>query len=108
MVIDTPGMRELGLIGSDDGISEGFSDIEELFSRCRFSDCRHKNEPGCAVKAALADGPLSMDRWELYLAQSREASFADDKSAFLREKRAANKNIALHTKDMKKKGRIRR
>jgi ribosome biogenesis GTPase len=108
MVIDTPGMRELGLFGSEDAITEGFSDIEELIPLCRFTDCHHENEPGCAVRAALSDGSLSPGRWENYLSQVRESSFAEDKSAFLREKRERNKNISMFSRDMKKKGRVRR
>ena len=65
-VIDTPGMREVGLAGAEDGIDSTFSDILELESRCRFRNCRHDTEPGCAVKAALANGALSRERWLLY------------------------------------------
>jgi len=104
MVIDTPGMRELGLFGADDGISEVFSDVEELFSQCKFSNCGHETEPGCAVKAALADGSLTATQWERYLAQKRENKFVDDKTAFMQEKRAGQKSIALYSR-AKKKGR---
>ena len=51
MVIDTPGMRELGLFGADEGISAGFTDVEKLFTQCRFNDCRHKTELGLVVNA---------------------------------------------------------
>ena len=67
MIIDTPGMRELGLWDADAGVSDAFADVEALFARCRFSDCRHDTEPGCAVKAALADGTLDPARWEVYI-----------------------------------------
>ena len=67
LVIDTTGMRELGLWDADAGVSDAFADVEALFARCRFSDCRHDTEPGCAVKAALADGTLDVARWEAYL-----------------------------------------
>lgn len=66
LVIDTPGMREIGMFEADDGIADAFADIEALVSRCRFSDCRHDTEPGCAVKAALAAGELAEDRWQAY------------------------------------------
>jgi len=85
MVIDTPGMRELGLYDAEESISIGFSDVEELFDRCRFSDCKHQTEPGCAVRAALADNTLSRSRWEQYLKQQRENRYVDDKTTFLRE-----------------------
>lgn len=108
MVIDTPGMRELGLFGADDGIRAGFSDVEELFTQCRFNDCRHQTEPGCAVLAALADGSLPHEHWELYLAQKRENKFVDDKSGYLMDKRTSHKSIAMQVKQMKKNGRIKK
>lgn len=94
MVIDTPGMRELGLIGADEGISVGFSDVEELFTQCRFNDCRHQTEPGCAVLAALANGSLSCEQWERYQSQKRENKFVDDKAAFMRERNELHKSWA--------------
>ena len=66
LVIDTPGMREIGLWEADTGIADAFADVESLFARCRFSDCRHDTEPGCAVKSALASGELSHERWLAY------------------------------------------
>jgi ribosome biogenesis GTPase / thiamine phosphate phosphatase len=72
LVIDTPGMRELQLWTADEGLEEAFEDVTELFAHCRFSDCAHQSEPGCAVKAALADGGLEPDRWESYLKLQRE------------------------------------
>lgn len=90
MVIDTPGMRELGLFDADEGISAGFSDIENLFSGCRFSNCRHTTEPGCAVIASLNDGSLSQERWQKYLEQRKENRFVGTKSAHRTEKKASN------------------
>jgi len=66
LVIDTPGMREIGMWEADTGIADAFADVEDIFARCRFSDCRHETEPGCAVKAALASGELSGERWLAY------------------------------------------
>ena len=71
-IIDTPGMREVGMADVQDGIDETFSDIVELESRCRFSNCRHESEPGCAIKAAIASGELSAKRYELYKSLGRE------------------------------------
>lgn len=65
-VIDTPGMREIGMARTEDGIDQTFSDIIELESRCRFRNCRHDTEPGCAVKAAIERGELSPERLMLY------------------------------------------
>jgi len=103
MIIDTPGMRELGLFDADEGISQTFADIEDLFTKCRFSDCGHDSEPGCAVRAAIASGALSQDRWREYQSQMRENRFVEDKAAFMREKRDAYKSIALYSRSMKKK-----
>ncbi len=71
-VIDTPGMREIGMAGTEDGIDDTFSDIIELESRCRFRNCRHESEPGCAVKAAIARGELSKKRFLLYKSLGEE------------------------------------
>lgn len=65
-MIDTPGMRELGMCDADDGIDETFSDIVELEAKCKFSDCKHNTEPGCAIKAALEDGTLTVERYKLF------------------------------------------
>jgi len=79
MLIDTPGMRELGLLDVDDGISIGFADVEDLFANCKFSNCKHKTEPKCAILSALASGELSKERWEMYLRQTQENNFAKNK-----------------------------
>jgi ribosome biogenesis GTPase len=57
---------------TSDGLSETFADVEEIAARCRFSDCAHGTEPGCAVQAALEDGTLPFDRWESYKKLQRE------------------------------------
>ena len=72
LVIDNPGMREVQLWLADEGLEEAFEDILELGAACRFSDCRHEVEPGCAVQAALAEGRLVRERWERFLALRRE------------------------------------
>lgn len=77
LVIDTPGMREIGLWEADAGIADTFSDIEALAATCRFSDCRHETEPGCAVKAARADGTISEDRWAAYRRLKDEAAHVE-------------------------------
>lgn len=80
MVIDTPGMRELGLWDALAGLEQSFADVEQYFSACRFRDCRHQTEPGCAVRAAIADGTLPTERWESYQKLLREAGRAGKKS----------------------------
>jgi ribosome biogenesis GTPase len=66
LILDTPGMRELGLWDADAGVALVFEDVEALFDDCRFSDCSHHGEPGCAVRAALDDGRLDPGRWRSY------------------------------------------
>lgn len=101
LVIDTPGMRELGLWNAGESVSDRFSEIEEMFAQCRFSDCRHENEPGCAVRAALEEGILSEDEWTEYRMLKFEAEFVESKAVYLRKKEKRFKEIARQ----KKKGR---
>ena len=72
LIIDNPGMREVHLWLAEGGLAEAFEDIVELAAECRFSDCSHETEPGCAVQAALADGRLARERWESFRALERE------------------------------------
>lgn len=76
LVIDTPGMRELGLLDGE-GLASAFDDVEQAAAGCRFSDCRHQTEPGCAVRAALATGTLDADRFQAYRKLEREAHRAE-------------------------------
>jgi len=108
MIIDTPGMRELGLYDAADSISIGFSDIEELFIGCRFNDCSHDQEPGCAIRSALKNGSLSAARWEQYTKQQRENKYMDDKTAYMREQAEQWKSHAKEVKKWKKSGRLKR
>jgi ribosome biogenesis GTPase len=66
LVVDNPGMREVHLWLADEGLEDAFDDIAELAAGCKFSDCRHESEPGCAVQAALAAGGLARERWQSY------------------------------------------
>jgi ribosome biogenesis GTPase / thiamine phosphate phosphatase len=72
LLLDTPGMRELQLWADASALDETFADVAELASRCRFTDCAHGSEPGCAVRAALGDGSLPQTRWESYRKLQRE------------------------------------
>jgi ribosome biogenesis GTPase / thiamine phosphate phosphatase len=72
VIIDTPGLRELQLWETDEGLDQAFVDVAELVLQCRFSDCGHRTEPGCAIKNALADGSLPAERWESYQKLQRE------------------------------------
>lgn len=71
-IIDTPGMREMGMAGAESGLEQAFSDISVLARRCRFRDCTHRTEPGCAVRAAVERGEISRERWARYAALSEE------------------------------------
>lgn len=102
-VIDTPGMRELGMWNNEQGLNEVFSDVEELFSKCRFSDCTHTCEPGCAVLGALKDGTLSQDRWNSYQKLTAENIYATNESEYLQEKRMKFKGIAKINKQRNNK-----
>lgn len=102
MIIDTPGMRELGMWDVSSGLGEAFTDVEAYFGKCRFSDCRHGAEPGCAIKEALESGELSEERWESYNRLKKEAKYSDNKSSALHEKHVQQKEIAkLNRKRMK-------
>ncbi|WP_045732594.1 ribosome small subunit-dependent GTPase A [Pseudarthrobacter chlorophenolicus] len=72
VLMDTPGVRGFGLFDAEDGMGEMFGDVEELAARCRFADCGHGNEPGCAVREAIEDGLLTERRWHSYLKMQRE------------------------------------
>jgi len=79
VVIDTPGMRELQLWDADAGLTAVFADVEALASACRFADCAHGTEPGCAIRAALADGRLDAGRYASYRKLEREEAFVTKK-----------------------------
>ncbi len=94
LLLDTPGLREVQLWSADDGIDEAFADVDELAAGCRFNDCAHRREPGCAVQAAIDEGRLPRERLQSYRALQRElARLARKQDARLRseerKKRAA-------------------
>lgn len=92
-LIDTPGMRELKLTGDEDLGAASFADIETLALQCRFGDCGHSNEPGCAVLAALESGALDAERWQAYLKLRGELSAASD-ALEVQLKRKAHARVA--------------
>ena len=93
--IDTPGLREVGMIDAEEGIAGTFSDIAELIGRCAFSDCTHRSEPGCAVRAALEGGSLSPERWEMYCRLEKENQWSRIR------KNEKMMNIAMERRRMK-------
>lgn len=78
-IVDMPGVRGLGLWDADAGIEAAFPDIEQLAEACRFRDCTHGGEPGCAVTAALADGRLPQSRYDSYQALKQEVATVKDR-----------------------------
>lgn len=75
LIIDTPGMRELQPWQADEAVGDVFADLRTLTLQCKFTDCSHTTEPGCAIAAALADGTLALPRWQSYQRLQREAAY---------------------------------
>ena len=101
MLIDTPGMRELGLLGASDAVEDSFSDIHELSLTCRFSNCTHTQEPGCAVRSAIETGDLSEDRYQSYLKLKKETEYHDRSYV---EKRKKDRDFGRFIKSVQKHG----
>lgn len=99
MLIDTPGMRELGIAGAGDRIDTGFEDIAELSAKCRYADCSHEREPGCAVRAAVEKGELPEDRYANYIKLKKEAAYYE--MSYL-DKRKKDKAFGRFIKSAKK------
>ena len=99
MIIDTPGMRELGMWDVSEGLGDAFADVEQYIGTCRFSDCTHRREPGCAIQAAIAAGDLDESRWESYQKLKEEAV---DREEMLRRKREWSKGVAKFSRQRKK------
>ena len=98
MIIDTPGMRELGMTHAEEGLTGAFADVERYLGKCRFSDCRHQSEPGCAIRAALESGELDEAHWKSYLKLQAET---EDREMMLRRKREWSKGVAKKNKQRK-------
>jgi ribosome biogenesis GTPase len=90
MIIDVPGIRELQLWTNSETVNDMFSDVIELFSMCRFSNCKHDTEPECAVKQALESGELSLDRYEAYHKYMREVKRLEARKMQRENKRRRN------------------
>jgi ribosome biogenesis GTPase / thiamine phosphate phosphatase len=94
LIIDTPGMRELALWETDDGVRDTFADIESLAGQCRFGDCQHESEPHCAVRNAVREGSIDPGRYESYLKLQKELAFLAGKTQL---------DVRLARKDREKK-----
>ncbi len=100
MVIDTPGMREFGMWDNDTGIEKTFKDIEMLAFQCKFCNCTHTNEPGCAIQKALETGELQIDRWRSYQKLKAENNYIEDRQTYMIAKGKREKEIAKLIKKM--------
>ena len=94
-IIDTPGMRELGMWIVDEGMDASFTDINDLIKLCRFNNCTHNREPGCAIVKALEDGTLTEKRWKNFQKIQKESKFQAAKES--------RQQIAVKKKNGKKK-----
>ena len=101
MIIDTPGMRELGMWDVSSGLEEAFTDVEKYLGKCKFNDCKHITEPGCAIRAAIESGELSRERWNSYCNLKNEAKYSDDKMAYMRDKQKWHKEVSKLSKRIK-------
>jgi ribosome biogenesis GTPase len=105
LLIDTPGLRELGLWADDEGLDRTFDEIDRLVARCRFPDCGHGQEPGCAVRDAVEAGAIDPRRWESYLKLRRELRFLDlkkDEKTRRQREKAVGRDFAARLKEVKK------
>ncbi len=100
MVIDTPGLRELQLWDVEGGLGDAFKDIESLAADCRFRDCLHESEPGCAVRKAISTGTLDAGRLESYLKLRQEIAFTADRKEYLAKKNERERHISKTIKKM--------
>jgi ribosome biogenesis GTPase len=102
MLIDTPGMRELGLVGASDGMNRGFEDLVGLSANCRYANCSHEHEPGCAVRVAVERGDLTEDRYASYMKLRKESEYYEMSYLDKRKKdRAFGRFIKSAKKQMK-------
>jgi ribosome biogenesis GTPase len=103
MLVDTPGMRELGMLAAADALDESFADIHDLSARCRYADCGHAGEPGCAVLAAVEQGGVSEERFRNYLKLRKETEFHQQSYVEKRKKeKAFGKMVKSVKKDLRK------
>ncbi len=105
MIIDTPGMRELGNFGVDTGIHSTFDEIAELSNQCRYNDCSHTQEQGCSILAALNDGIISQERYQNFIKLNKESAFYE--MSYL-EKKRKDKKFGKYVKFVMKEKKYRR
>ena len=99
MLIDNPGMREFGILGAEEGIGDSFAEIYALAAKCKYSDCSHSDEPGCAVLRAIEDGSLQQAHYQNFIKLRSESEFHD--MSYL-DKRRKDKAFGRYIKSVKK------
>ena len=103
MIIDTPGMRELGMWDAKSGISKTFEDIEQFIGMCKYSNCTHTNEPGCRILEAIENGEIEQERFEQYIKLQKESQYNTNSEQYLKSKREKFKEISKINRHNKKK-----
>jgi ribosome biogenesis GTPase / thiamine phosphate phosphatase len=103
LLLDTPGMRELQLWAGEESLDGAFEDVSALTADCRFNDCAHEGEPGCAIQAALADGSLPPERWESYRKLQRELRSLEIRRSKRLQSEERRRRRRVH-KSMRKRG----
>lgn len=107
LLIDTPGLRTVGVLGDEDALGATFDELGSIARSCRFSDCRHETEPGCAVRAAIEDGRLSSDRLASHHkleAERQHAELRADERARREADRKLGRFFKQHKKDLRRRG----
>ncbi len=99
MIIDNPGMREVGMVSVVSGIEETFDSIVEIASECKFSDCKHSNESGCAVLKAMENGEISQADYDNYMRLQREQEHFESSEI---ERKQKGKALSKHIKNYNK------
>jgi ribosome biogenesis GTPase / thiamine phosphate phosphatase len=99
LLIDMPGMRELGILSAGEGLDDSFADIKALAASCRFADCSHSNEPGCAIRKVIANGELNPEHYQSYLKLKAESDF--NEMSYV-DKRKKDRAFGKHVKSVLK------
>ena len=102
LLIDTPGMREFQLWDNSESLDAGFKDVEQIAETCRFNDCQHNGQPGCAIEEALNNGSLSRERYASYEKLKKELAFMERKADLAAQKAERSKWKQI-TKDSRKR-----
>lgn len=103
MIIDTPGMRELGMWDISTGLTKTFEDVEQYIGTCKFKNCTHTNEPGCRILEAISNGELSTDRFNEYMKLKNEAKYTENSKEYIRNKQKSFKEFSKKLRNKRRK-----